>query len=99
MSVSVCLSARISQKPHFQLRQIFYAVACGRDSVLLWQHAAIRYVLPVLHLCFLFSYNRSRRRDGIEAYCGSLAALLYTDNTPAAWYWLRPVLDDSGRQD
>jgi len=57
----------------------------------------ICYILPVLWItaCFLIM--------GSMAACDTTAAVLMQScvrvNTPAAWYWLRPVLDDDGRQD
>ena len=42
----VCLSARISQKPH-ELHQIYLHVVYDRTSIILWV-IAIRYVLPAM---------------------------------------------------
>ena len=38
VSMSVCLSASISLEPHAQNNKSSVHVACGHDSVLMWQH-------------------------------------------------------------
>ena len=92
--LSVCLSVytHISQttRPHFT--KSFVNVASGRASA----GVATSYVLPVLWMTScVFIMGRIWRSDTTAAtsqQCCERAV------TPAAWYWLRPVLDDVGRQ-
>jgi len=52
--LSVCLSARIYQKPHVQISPIFFHVNYGRGLVVL-DGNAISYVLPVLWMTSFFT--------------------------------------------
>ena len=54
MSMSVCLSARITQKPHGRTSANFCAFHLGPGSVLLYNGVAIRRVLPVLWMTSCF---------------------------------------------
>lgn len=57
MNMSVCLSARISQKPHHtivtELQEIFVRVACGRGSFFS-DFIVINYILPYLWMTSSF---------------------------------------------
>jgi len=94
MSVAVCLSTRVSQKPLIRTSPNILcklSVAMARSSS--GGVHALYYVLPVCMRCFSAT-------DPMVAYAAVAASLqcCALANTPAAWYWLRPVLNDGRLQ-
>jgi len=91
MNMSVCLSARISQKPHHtivtELQEIFVRVACGRGSFFS-DFIVINYILPYLWMTSSFHtmsyiwyvlYNPGRRERNNRNYCISFNQIFHSD--------------------
>jgi len=77
-SVSVCLSAHISQEPRVQTSPNFLCrvhARCGRGSVLLTQRRNKLFVLPVLGLMLCFPIMGSM---AARHYRSSIATVYYT---------------------
>jgi len=88
----VCLSVRpyvrISQEPHV-VRACNWPAATALSSS---GGVALRYVLPVCERRRVFLVSALRRLRDRDATAAAALQCRARINTPAAWYWLRPLL-------
>ena len=95
--LSVCLPASISLKPHAQtssnfMHMLLVAVAQSSSG-----GVAISYVLSVLWMTSQFPIMDSMA--ACRFGCSDAAVALCTDQSPIAWYWSYPFLNEGGRKD
>jgi len=93
--LSVCLSVimDISRTARQNFIKSSVHVVCGRGSVHLWRRCNTLYISGFVH-DVTFSYDRPY---GGDASTAASQRCRVRPDTPAAWYWLRPLLDDGER--
>jgi len=94
--VFVCLSARISQKPHVLLHPNFIYML----SVIVIRPSSggvvVRYALPVLWVMIWAYFLIIMGQWCHDATAAASLQCHVRFNAPAAWYWFPPVVDNSG---